>query len=368
VSPRSLLALALAASGCGITADLGEDYEPRPNGEGVVGGAPGASTGASSELVYGVDDGVESIELLAISGEYLYFPRTVKRGETQTGASLMRCEKTNCAKTARVVLDSPYGRIAALQVVGDRIGMVEQGGSASITTCTAPDCTDLVRIGNLRFVAGIRFEHDAVEWGQSQDHAIYRCTLPHCEVGPELALGGIDAYDILRSGEVKIIQDGWNVWRLSGGEIELLELGAVSRSLGGLGTVPPDNPELSVRQLSIDGDWLYASNSASTIARWPLRGYGPRQVILDRDRSNPDFTVHHGELAARTYGLDTDPLESSSVAFCRVDACDETLVEASAPGWASALVWDEDRWYWAWGSSDTPGRLEIRSSPRLPVP
>ena len=368
MSRKSVLVLALAASGCGITADLGDDYEPRPDGGGVGGAAPGASTGAPSDLVYGVDDGIESIDLLAISGEYLYFPKAVRRGEAGFNASLMRCEKTNCAKTAQVVLDSPYRTIAALEIVGDRIGMVEEGDSASITTCTAPDCTDLMRIANLRYVGGIRFEHDAVEWAHGEDRAIYRCTLPHCEAGPELVLGDVGAYDILRSDEVTIIQDGSNVWRLSGGEIELLELGAVSRSLGGIGTVPPDDPELSVRQLSIDGDWLYASNSASTIARWPLRGYGPRQVILDRDRSNPDFTVHEGELAARTFGLDSDPLESSSVAFCRVDACDDTLEEAFAPGWASAIVWGEDRWYWAWNSADNPSRLEIRSSPRLSAP
>jgi hypothetical protein len=365
VSPRILLALTLAASGCGITADLGDDYEPRPNGD-DAGGAPGAST-ASSELVYGVDS-IDSIDALAISGDYLYFTRTAHQGEVRPAARLMRCEKTNCAKTARSVLDSPYTRIAALQIAGDRIGIVEEGDSASITTCTAPDCTDLVRIGNLRYVAGIRFEHDAVDWAQSQDRAIYRCTLPYCEAGPELAFGGIDAYDILRSDEVTIIQDGWNVWRLSGGEIELLELGAVSRSLGGIGTVPPDDRGLSVRQLSIDGDWLYASNSASTIARWPLRGYGPRQVILDRDRVNPDFTVHDGELAARTYESDVDPLASTAVAFCRVDACDDTLKEAFAPGWASAIVWDEDRWYWAWNSAGSPSRMEIRSSPRLSAP
>jgi hypothetical protein len=367
VSRRGLVALALAASGCGITADLGDDYEPRPNGE-AAGQEPGGSGASPGELVYGVDDGIESIDMLAISGEYLYFPRTVRQGEIQLAARLMRCEKTNCAKTAQAVLDSPYRTIAALQIVGDRIGIVEQGASSSITTCTAPDCTDLVRIGNLRSVGGIRFEHDAVEWAQSDDGAIYRCTLPHCEAGPELVLGGIGANAILRSDEVTIIQAGHEVWRLLGTELELLELGAVSRSLGGIGAVPPDTSESSIRQVVLDGDWLYASSSASTIARWPLRGYGPRQTIFDRGRPIPNFTVHDGELAARTYGYDADPLEATSVAFCRADACDDTLEEAFAPGWASAIVWDEDRWYWAWNSAHSPGRMEIRSSPRLVAP
>jgi hypothetical protein len=366
VSRRSLLALALAASGCGITADLGDDYEPRPNGEDAA-QEPGVST-ASSDLVYGIDDGLDSIERLAISGEYLYFTKAVPKSDVRTTTSLMRCEKTNCAKTAQVVLDSPYRTIAALQIVGDRIGIVEEGDSSSITTCTAPGCTDPVRIGNLRSLGSIRFEHDVVEWAQSGDRAIYRCTLPHCEGGPELVLGGIDAREFLRSDEVTIIQEGRYVWRLSGDERELIELGAVSRKLEDFDSIPANDSEASIRQLVLDGDWLYASSSASTIARWPLRGYGPRQVIFDRGRPIPEFSVHDGELAARTYGFDIDPLESTSISFCRVDACDDTLKEAFAPGWASALVWDEDRWYWAWGSSDTPGRLEIRSSPRLVAP
>jgi hypothetical protein len=62
--------------------------------------------------------------MLAISGEYLYFTKAVPNDEIQVSASLMRCEKTKCAKAAQVVLDSPYRSIAALQIVGDRIGIV----------------------------------------------------------------------------------------------------------------------------------------------------------------------------------------------------------------------------------------------------
>jgi hypothetical protein len=192
--------------------------------------------------------------------------------------------------------------------------------------------------------------------------------LPNCEAGPELVLGDVDAHTILRSDEVTIIQEGRNVWRLSGGELERLELGAVSRSLGGIDAVPTGDSEVLIRQVVLDGDWLYASSSDSTIARWPLRGYGPRQMIFDRGRGVPSYTVHDGELAARTYESDVDPLASTSVAFCRVDACDDTLKEAFAPGWASAIVWDEDRWYWAWNSAGSPSHMEIRSSPRLSAP
>jgi hypothetical protein len=372
---RYWFVLAIATHGCGQTADLGTDAAPHSDDPGSS-ESPGGSRGASGDFVFRAQDSVNSTRVLAIAGDHLYFP--VERSDGLSfRTQLMRCEKANCTQTAQAIFETPDS-IEKLQVFGDRIGMVEAGHSSAITTCELPDCTDVFKLDGLRHGAsGCFFAADSIEWSQVNDEAVYRCAMPGCDGGPELLFAGIVAHQILRSDEVTILHAGRFVWRISGdaSKPELLELGAESRTLGGLDAEASDDPGSAVGVVAIDGDWLYGSlhtgctteSGFCTVARWPLRGYGPRELIFTGDRPIPDFTVYGGELAARTFRLDVAPWESSWISLCRTDDCPNTLQEIFAPGWMAALVSDDDRWYWAWNADD-PSDMEIRSAPRLPVP
>ncbi len=366
-----LIASTLAAAGCG-QADLGGDAAPEPSGSEEKDGAP-TSMGASGDLVYREGDAANHTEVLAIAGDYLYFPVEHSAGHGRS-ADLMRCEKTDCAKTAKVVYET-QNTIDTLQVFDGRLGIAERGERPAIITCALPDCRVQFRLDGLRDgIGGCHFEADSIEWSHGNDNAVYRCALPDCESGPELLLAGIRVHKILRSKEVTILQEGDNVRRISGdvSTLELLELGEESRTLGN----PPAAEtsvdfEASVGDVAIDGDWIYASQKGRcetggfcAIARWPLRGYGPRQVIFDGNRPIPGFSVYRGELAARTYGFGVEPWNATEISVCRTDACSETRRDLLAPGWTSALVSDDERWYWVW-NADTSRDMEIRSTPRL---
>ena len=367
-------AFTLAHSGCG-KADLGGDTKPPPDGAGPPDGSP-ASTDERGDLVFGADDSAGHAQVLAIAGDDLYFPLQHGNG-IGFNTQLIRCKKTNCAETMQAVYETP-NTIDTLQVFGDRLGIAERAENSTILTCALPDCSDRFRLDGLRYgVGGCWFEADSVEWSQTNDNAVYRCALPGCDGGPQLLFAGISAIQILRSDEVTILSDAGTVWRIAGKHSapERLELGAESRTLGSLGAEISGDPEVAVGGVAVDGDWLYAMDRTGcetvsgfcAVARWPLRGYGPRQVIFEGNRPIPGFSVHRGELAALTYGVDADPWNATEISVCRTDACSETRRDLLAAGWTSALTSDDERWYWVW-NSDLPGKMEIRSTPRLDAP
>jgi hypothetical protein len=372
-----------AIPGCGIAADLGND-EGRPQAGGGDAGVVDEWTLPPGTVVMDVPGVEAGVNELAVDSEYLYF---VPAEPVNTGGGrLLRCEKTNCGATTVEIhrVPSENGRIGALSVIGDQIGMLEYFTHAedSLTTCVAPDCRDLVEIdGLLPNVNKPSFEPGAVEWGQRDDDAVYRCSVPGCRSGPELIVQGIGADRVFHSGDVRILVEANFVWRLveAPEAPEVLALGPESRSLGfpGFDDRLFDYSTLGPPLVAIEGDWLYAAFEGDcqelayygcSIGRWPLRGYGPREIVFASDEEILAMDLSDGEL--------TLLLRGSGLAFqtatCRVEDCAGTL-RRLADG-EQAFAFDSERVFWARGPrnpTESPA-IEafprIYSAPRLPVP
>jgi hypothetical protein len=370
----ALLGLLFCAA-CGETANLGDD-------DVTDNGGPKTPLDPDAIVAHGAVGGVEYYGMeLMVDAEFIYFSVSSLRG-----AELRRCRKDNCQGTARVLVSDPSAnRFRGLRIDDRTLSYALERrlnlGAFQETQffgCTAPDCGD--PRGSDAFPGqtvhvGPQFAH----WTNVEDAALYRCPLPECGKGPELAIPGITISD-LAVNETHAFTAGFDgLWRVPivGGAPEPLKVGSrlepSTRKAGGY----DEDPGMIPVALALDGPWLYLLGSNEDWAeelpllRVPSAGYEATESVTSLPHDGwvhlpENLAVFDGELV---WGRSDDTRHEHSLWSCRVEDCDGTsrqltAVAESAHEFVAAS--DSERLYWFERQySSEPG---IWSAPRLPRP
>jgi hypothetical protein len=371
----ALLALLFCAA-CGETANLGDDD--------VAGSdAPSAPLDPAASVAHGAMGGIEDWGVdLIVDTDFIYFSLWSWRG-----AELRRCRKEDCRGSARVLVsDASADRFRGLRT-GDgtlnyALSSRPNSGAFEETQffgCAAPDCREPrgsdVFPGMLQTVhVSPQFAH----WTNSEDNALYRCPLPDCEKGPEVAIPGVSSRD-LAVNETHAFAVGLDgLWRvpLAGGVPEALKvvdrLEPSTRKAGEY----DESPAMIPVALALDGPWLYLFGPSEDWAgepkllRVPSAGHEATEHVVslraEVGRFPVKLAVFDGEIV---WGRYHDTPNGHELWSCRVEDCDGTsrqltAVAESDPRFVAAS--DSERLYWFEGrASSEPG---IWSAPRLPRP
>jgi hypothetical protein len=321
---------------------------------------------------------------LALDGEYLYLASVAN--DESDAYYLQRCKKSDCWRSLTSIARLSWPQMAVALNVG-QVGWVNEEG---LQLCHTPDCRDIEVFQGVTFDAGSNspfvWDHEYVYWYLYRDRAIYRCSQPHCDSGPELVASHARALDMKLVGDqLYWLDEAYGILRAAtNGSAKPEQLTSAEQTTWvPLSLELPATWRQCVLDIAIDVPFIYAalpqqeqcSNGANStlsrpinLVRWRYTEAGAaRELLLTNDATFDGCTfieVFDGEVV---WGTSEGNLWS-----CLAEDCVATKRQFGVDGvaeYGNSIVADEQYVYWLSAQCDntetSAGACNLKRTPRI---
>lgn len=216
---------------------------------------------------------------------------------------LQRCRKSDCWRSLTSIARLGWP-ILGIESNARQLGWVNEDG---LQLCHAPDCRDVEVVQGATFQDGWSgpyvWDLDFTYWFLNSDRAIYRCSLPNCASGPEsVASNAWALYITLVGDQLYWLDETYGILRTATDGTTHPEQLTLQEQTAWVPLSPeiPDTREYSVRDITLEGAFIYAALAAGDwganglsstngtpgieLARWRYAEAGaPRELVLTAD-------------------------------------------------------------------------------------
>jgi hypothetical protein len=327
-----------------------------------------------------------NLSALLVDDSHLYL--SSNPSDESGDSSLQRTNKTESWRNVDTIASQGVLLSATALSVG-KLGWVNYKG---LQMCDAPNCSDIQVVDSVTVDASysepIAWDATNVYWPLLSDHAIYRCDLPRCQLGPQLVATNAGPLSLAVVQEYLYWHDAtYGILRtpLDGSaQPEQLTLGEatawVSRSLSTGVTQSP-----CIHHVAIDGPFVYASlmvepdctpiasSDSVSLVRWKYAEPGAaRETVLNNDTSLYEaayMLVFDAEVVWATIGGD--------LWSCRAEQCAATKRQLGVKAYIDfamnyrngPIAADDQYLYWFSGECYNPGpeseACNLKRTPRI---